>query len=420
MNQPLADLLRPESLDEVIGQRHLIGEGKILSNLVKNEYLPNLILYGPPGIGKSTLALILAQCTTRKPIRKINATDAGLKEIKEIIAELDTLQGSQGFILYLDEIHHFNKKQQQSLLKYLENGQITLIASTTENPYFNVFSAILSRSTVLELKSLEPTDIEDGLSRAITRLEERQARTIHVEEAVIKTLAIASNGDFRKALNYLELLVCSQPQAKDLSLTEQDLAALNLNSAYFYDRDGDQHYDTISAFQKSIRGSDVDASLHYLARLIKAGDLAVICRRLLVIASEDIGMAYPQAISIVKDCVDSSLQLGLPEARFALAQAVVLLASAPKSNSLRLAIDEALADLEKGHIGKIPSHLKEGHYQGAKKLGHGKDYLYPHNFPNHFVHQQYLPDKLKNRCYYRPGMNKTEQQYADYLKFIKK
>lgn len=417
LNKPLADYLRPESFDEVVGQQHLIGEGKILSNLIKNQYIPNLIFYGPSGVGKTTVVNLISSMI-RKPLYHLNATTCGIAEIKEVIATLDTLEGSNGVVLYLDEIHNFNKKQQQSLLKYVENGQITLIASTTENPYFTIFSALLSRSTILEFKPLDLDSIKEALKRGIKVVEELQHRTIEVSEEALDHLAMLCNGDLRRGLNSLEVMIFSHPLEKDLSLTIDDAKHCTFTTGFSYDRDGDQHYDVLSAFQKSIRGSDADAALHYLARLIKAGDLTSICRRLLVIASEDIGLAHPQAVSIVKGCTDAAFQLGFPEARIPLAQAVIFLANCPKSNSAYLAIKRALDDIDQGKVGAIPTHLKDAHYEGAKKLGH-TGYLYPHDFAHHYVKQQYLPDLLKNSQYYIPATNKTEQQYAAYLEWLK-
>lgn len=417
LNKPLADYLRPESFDEVVGQQHLIGDGKILSNLVKNQHIPNLIFYGPSGTGKTTLANIISSYV-RKPLRQLNATTCGVAEIKDVIASLDTLEGSNGIVLYLDEIHNFNKKQQQSLLKYIENGQITLIASTTENPYFTIFNALLSRSIILEFKPLSLEELKQGLKRGIEVVENLQHRTIKVSDETLEYLAMLCNGDLRRGLNHLEVMIFSHPLNENLTLTIEDAKQSTQTTGFSYDKDGDQHYDVLSAFQKSIRGSDVNAALHYLARLIKAGDLTSICRRLLVISSEDIGLAYPQAISIVKGCTDAAFQLGFPEARIPLAQAVIFLANCPKSNSVYLAIDRALSDIEQGKIGTIPSYLKDAHYEGAKQLGR-TGYLYPHEFPNHYVKQQYLPDLLKNSQYYIPATNKTEQQYATYLEWLK-
>lgn len=417
--KPLADLIRPRSLDEVVGQQHLIGEDQILRKLIEVNHIPNLIFYGPSGTGKTTIANIIAALSNKK-IVKLNATDAKTEDIKQVISSLNTLEGMNGIFLYLDEIQNFNKKQQQTLLKYIETGQITLITSTTENPYFTIFSAILSRSTILEFKALTPDEIVDGLRRAVELVEsEFYLYPLQVEEEALQYIANVANGDLRRALNALEIALYPHCRTKGFVLDINVAKECTVTAGFSYDRFGDQHYDTLSAFQKSIRGSDPNAAVHYLARLIKAGDLTSICRRLLVIAAEDIGLAYPQAISIVKSCTDAAMQLGFPEARIPLAQAVILLANSPKSNSAIMAIDEALADINKGHVGEIPKHLKDAHYSGAGELGHGIEYKYPHNYPNHYVNQQYLPNRLKDRRYYEAGANKTEQSFVQYQTFIK-
>lgn len=417
--KPLADLIRPRSLDEVVGQQHLIGEDQILRKLIEVNHIPNLIFYGPSGTGKTTIANIIAALSNKK-IVKLNATDAKTEDIKQVISSLNTLEGMNGIFLYLDEIQNFNKKQQQTLLKYIETGQITLITSTTENPYFTIFSAILSRSTILEFKALTPEEIVDGLRRAVELVEsEFYLYPLRVEEEALQYIANVANGDLRRALNALEIALYPHCRTEGFVLDINVAKECTVTAGFSYDRFGDQHYDTLSAFQKSIRGSDPDAAIHYLARLIKAGDLTSICRRLLVIAAEDIGLAYPQAISIVKSCTDAAMQLGFPEARIPLAQAVILLANSPKSNSVILAIDQALSDLNQGNVGEIPKHLKDAHYSGAGELGHGIEYKYPHNFPNHYVNQQYLPNRLKDRTYYEAGSNKTEQSFVQYQTFIK-
>ena len=423
MKTPLPDRIRPLTLDDVVGQEHLIGEGKILRNVIENNEVPNMIFYGPSGVGKTTIANIIAQ-KTGKTLHKLNATNASVSDIKQIVATLDSFLAMDGVLLYLDEIQHFNKKQQQSLLEYMENGKITLIASTTENPYFYVYNAVLSRSVVFEFKPVEPEDIEKALVRATEELKKTDYSGFEVEvhEDAIRHMAHVSNGDVRKALNALELTFLAARPDKDKKITiKLDMAvSATQKKAMRYDRDGDSHYDILSAFQKSIRGSDPDAAIHYLARLVSAGDLPSICRRLLVISAEDIGLAYPQAISIVKSCVDSALQLGFPEARIPLAQAVILLATAPKSNSAVCAIDEAMADIERMDTGDIPAHLKDSHYGGAKKLGHGLEYKYPHVYENHYVKQQYLPDNIRDTKYYEYGDNKTEMTAKAYWDKIKK
>lgn len=423
MKTPLPDRIRPLTLDDVVGQEHLIGEGKILRNVIENNEVPNMIFYGPSGVGKTTIANIIAQ-KTGKTLHKLNATNASVSDIKQIVATLDSFLAMDGVLLYLDEIQHFNKKQQQSLLEYMENGKITLIASTTENPYFYVYNAVLSRSVVFEFKPVEPEDIEKALVRATEELKNTDYSGFEVEvnEDAIRHMAHVSNGDVRKALNALELtfLAARPDKNKKITITLDMAVSATQKKAMRYDRDGDSHYDILSAFQKSIRGSDPDAAIHYLARLVSAGDLPSICRRLLVISAEDIGLAYPQAISIVKSCVDSALQLGFPEARIPLAQAVILLATAPKSNSAVCAIDEAMADIERMDTGDIPAHLKDSHYGGAKKLGHGLEYKYPHAYENHYVKQQYLPDNIRDTKYYEYGDNKTEAAAKAYWDKIKK
>ena len=419
---PLADRIRPETLDEVCGQGHLIGEGKLLRQIIEKNEIPNMIFYGPSGVGKTTIANIIAS-RTGKTLRRLNATNASVSDIKDIVSTLDSFLAPEGVLLYLDEIQHFNKKQQQSLLEFMENGKITLIASTTENPYFYVYNAVLSRSVVFEFKPLAPEDVEKALSRAAEILihGDYSAYNITIEDGVLTHLAHTANGDVRKALNALEVLFLAAAPDSDgnMRLTMDSAQQATQKKAFRYDRDGDSHYDILSAFQKSIRGSDPDAGIHYLARLISAGDLQSICRRLLVMAAEDIGLAYPQAIAIVKACVDSALQLGLPEAQIPLAEAVILLATAPKSNSAVSAIGEAMEDLSKMDTGEIPEHLKDSHYSGAQKMGHGVDYQYAHNYKNHYVKQQYLPDNIKDKQYYQYGPNKVEQAAKAYWDQIK-
>jgi len=420
-DKPLADRIRPVSLDEVAGQGHIIGKNKILNKILESKEIPNMIFFGPPGVGKTTVADIIAKATDKK-FYKLNATNASVSDIKNIIGNLDTLLTPNGVLLYLDEIQNFNKKQQQSLLEYTENGKITLIASTTENPYFYVYNALLSRSAVFEFKMLEIADIVKGLARALEIIRKDHSGTeVLCGEDVLEYIAECSTGDLRRAINVLQLsLVTTNLDSQGrLVITTNSIKECFQNKALNYDKMGDNHYDILSAFQKSIRGSDADASVHYLARLVKAGDLISICRRIMVIAAEDIGLAYPQAVSIVKSCVDCALQLGFPEARIPLAEAVILLANSPKSNSAITAIDSALHDIESIDTGDIPLYLKDGHYAGAEKLGRMQGYIYPHSFENHYVEQQYLPDKLKNKKYYVPGKNKNEQISKDYWKKIK-
>ncbi len=416
MYRPLADRIRPDNLDDVFGQKHILGEGGLLRRIILGGQIPNMVFYGPSGIGKTTVAEIIAKHTSRE-FKKLNATTASISDIKDIVASLDTLLTPNGVLLYIDEIQYFNKKQQQSLLEFMENGKLTIIASTTENPYFYVYSAILSRATVFEFRPLDPSDVKLAIERAFTKLSDE----VGIEDGVIDHVASACGGDVRKALNAVELLAGSAVEIEGkATVTLSDAKLVTQRSAMRADRDGDAHYDIMSALQKSIRGSDPDAAVYYLARLLEAGDLISACRRLLVIASEDIGLAYPQAAVITKSCVDSALQLGLPEARIPLAEAAILLATSPKSNSAICAIDAALSDIRNGKGGDVPSHLRDAHYSGAAKLGRGKTYKYPHSYPNHWVAQQYLPDDVKDRVYYEYGDNKVEAASEKYWKEIKK
>ncbi len=419
--RPLADVMRPKSIDDVVGQNHIIGEDKLITNLVKSGNIPNMIFYGPSGTGKTTVANICADVCGKK-LYKLNATNASTKDIKEIASDLDSFETRGGVLLYLDEIQNFNKKQQQSLLEYIENGSITLIASTTENPYFYVYNAILSRCTVVEFKPVETDDIKKALLRACKSLPELYGKKkMSIEEEVIDHLALASYGDVRKALTALEMCIKMKisPLADELTVTADDALSVTQKSAFFFDKDADSHYNALSAFQKSIRGSDPDAAIHYLARLVEGGDLISICRRLMVIACEDVGLAYPTAITVTKACVDSALQLGFPEARIPLSEAVIFLSCLPKSNAAICAIDDALADIRSGNAGDIPAYLKDGHYSGAQKLGHAIGYKYPHSYPGNYVKQQYLPDNLKDKKYYNPGNNATEEKFKNYLDRLK-
>ncbi|MDD6147174.1 MAG: replication-associated recombination protein A [Oscillospiraceae bacterium] len=420
MRSPLADRIRPKSLDDIVGQKHLLGEGKALRNIIESGELPNLIFYGPSGTGKTTLASIIALQTNRK-FHKLNGTSASTADIKAIVAELDTLAAPNGILLYLDEIQYFNKKQQQTLLDYIERGEITLVASTTENPYFYIHGAILSRSTVFEFKSVAPEEIVPALKRAFAILSEEKQMQIEANDEVLLYMARACAGDVRKALNSAELCVLSTlPDSEGkLSITKEKAMELTQKSAMKYDREGDEHYDILSAFQKSMRGSDPNAALHYLARLLEAGDLPSAVRRLMVCACEDVGLAYPMIIPIVKSAVDAALMVGLPEARIPLADAVVLVCNSPKSNSAYLAYDEAAADLRAGKSGPIPRQLQNKHFDGEDNQNKGQFYRYPHDYPGHYVPQQYLPDVLKNKVYYRYGENKTEQAAKEYWQRIK-
>ncbi len=419
MNVPLADRIRPKTLDDIVGQAHILGNGKPLRRIIESGKIPNMIFYGSAGIGKTTVARIIAADTNMK-LHKLNGTSASVADIKDVIADTNTFDGIDGVLLYLDEIQYLNKKQQQSLLEYIENGQITLIASTTENPYFYVYNAIISRSTVFEFKTVSAEELEHAIQRAFDILAGETGIKITAETGVVSYIARGCGGDVRKSINTAELCVLSSEASPDGIVIKMETAVmLTQKSNMKYDRGGDQHYDILSALQKSIRGSDENAALHYAARLIEAGDIISLCRRLLVIAAEDIGLAYPQAVSIVKACVDSAVQLGLPEARIPLAQAVILLATSPKSNSVISAIDGALSDLRNGETGDYPRHLQNKHFDGEGAPVKGQYYLYPHDYPNNYVKQQYLPDKIKDRVYYKYGNNKTEQAAFSYWKSIK-
>ncbi len=419
MYTPLADRMRPKTLDEVCGQKHLLSQGKLLRNIAESGRLPNVIFYGPSGTGKTTTANILANAAGKR-LHKLNATTASLADVKAIMDEVDTMLAPNGIILYLDEIQYFNKKQQQSLLEFVETGKITLIASTTENPYFYIYGALLSRCTVFEFKSVPPAEIKKAAIRAIGILEEELKIKIEFEDEALSYICASCGGDVRKSLNAIELLCLPKPGQKEIFVDIDMAQQATQMSAVKYDRDADYHYDLLSAFQKSIRGSDENAAIHYLARLLAGGDLPSVCRRLLVTAAEDIGLAYPQALQFCKAAVDSALQLGLPEARIPLADAVIMLATAPKSNSGISAIDAALADVESGNYSEVPSNLQDAHYEGAKKLGHGQTYIYPHGHENNWVKQNYMPDKLKGKVYYNYGNNKLEQATKAYWDKIKK
>ena len=418
MYQPLADLLRPESLDEVYGQEHILGEGAILRRLVESGNIPNMIFYGPSGTGKTTVANIIAKQTNRT-LYQLNATTASTADIKSIVAQLDTFMAPNGVLLYLDEIQSFNKKQQQSLLEYIENGKITLIASTTENPYFYVFNAILSRSTIFEFKQISSEAALKAVQRAVSYLEQRTALTAQPEEGALEYIAGACGGDLRKALNAVEVLFSAgQPQGEVLPLSLDDAIAVSQKSAIRADREGDNYFDLLSALQKSVRGSDPDAAIHYLARLLEAGQMQSACRRLMVIACEDVGLAYPMIIPIVKSCIDAALMVGMPEARIPLADAAILMATSPKSNSAYMALAAATQDIQKGMGGDFPRHLQNVHadtYTMERQQG----YQYPHDYPNHWVKQQYLPDEIKDAHYYEFGPNKVEQAAKQYWDAIK-
>lgn len=418
MYQPLADLIRPQTLDEVYGQEHILGKNAILRRLVDSGNIPNMIFYGPSGTGKTTVAKIIAQQTNRT-LFQLNATTASTADIKNIASQIDTLMATNGILLYLDEIQSFNKKQQQSLLEYIENGKITLIASTTENPYFYVFNAILSRSTVFEFKQISSEASLQAVRRAVAFMEKRTALTAKPEEGALEYIAGACGGDIRKAINAVEVLFSAgQPKGETLVLSLEDAKVVTQKSAMRADKDGDNHYDLLSALQKSIRGSDPDAAVHYLARILEAGQMQSACRRLMVIAAEDVGLAYPMIIPIVKSCVDAALMLGMPEARIPLGDAAVLMATSPKSNTGHVALDAALEDVRKGKVGDFPRHLQNMHadtYTMEREQG----YQYPHAYPNSWIAQQYLPDELVGTKYYQYGNNKLEQAAKQYWEAIK-
>lgn len=414
MASPLADRIRPRILDEVVGQTHLLAPAKPLRRIIESGQIPNMIFYGPSGVGKTTVARIIAEKAQMR-LHKLNGTSASTADIKAIVEEVHSFAGYRGILLYLDEIQYLNKKQQQSLLEHIENGSITLIASTTENPYFYIYNAVLSRSTVFEFKSVEPAEIEKAVRRGFSILSDEYGEQASVSDEALHRIAVSCGGDVRKAMNSTELCYLSATVENGVRVVDESLAAsLSQRSSMQYDRQGDQHYDIVSALQKSIRGSDENAAVHYLARLLTAGDLLSACRRIMVIACEDIGLAYPQAIPIVKACVDMALQLGLPEARIPLADAVVLLSTAPKSNSAYMAINRAMADVEAGKAGPIPRCLQNKHFDGEDAAVKGQFYKYPHDFPGHYVVQQYLPDTLNGTVYYEFGDNKTEQAAKAY------
>ncbi|MBR6101811.1 MAG: replication-associated recombination protein A [Ruminococcus sp.] len=419
MNVPLAERIRPQTLDDVVGQEHLLGRDKPLRRIIESGKVPNMIFYGSAGIGKTTVARIIAD-NAHMTMHKLNGTSASINDIKQIVAETETLSGIGGILLYLDEIQYLNKKQQQSLLEYIENGRITLIASTTENPYFYVYNALISRSTVFEFKPLTPEQLMPAIKRGFQICADDLGLRLRLEPGVCEYIAKGCGGDVRKSINTVELCTLSADNdGEALTVRLDNVKLLTQRSNMHYDRDGDQHYDILSALQKSIRGSDENAAIHYAARLIEAGDIISLSRRLLVIASEDVGLAFPQAVPIVKACVDSAMQLGLPEARIPLAEAVILLATSPKSNSSYLAMDAALADVRRGGEMDFPRQLQNKHFDGEGAEVRGQHYLYPHNYPNHWVEQQYLPDSLKNKVYYNYGENKNEQLAKKYWEAVK-
>ena len=423
MATPLAERIRPQALEEVVGQKHLIGENGPLRHILSSGGdLPNLIFYGPPGTGKTTIAEIAAKLTERK-IFKLNGTSASISDIRQIVASLDTIDSRNGILLYLDEIQYFNKKQQQILLQYIEDGRITLIASTTENPYFYIYPAVLSRSIVFEFKPVDTEEMKLAVLRAFNILSEEQNTIFDLENGVIEQIARSAGGDVRTAINTVETAVLAAPVPPPNAhkqITMDTAASVARQTVIRYDQGGDEHYDLLSAFQKSMRGSDANAAIHYLARILEAGDLPSAARRLMVCACEDVGLAYPQIIPIVKAAVDIAFQVGMPEARIPLADAVVLVCNSPKSNSAYQAINAAFEDLRTGHTGSIPRQLQNKHYDGADNRKKGQFYQYPHDFPNHWLRQQYLPDAIKDRVYYEFGDNKNEQAAKEYWSKIKK
>ena len=420
MKKPLADRFRPSSIDDIVGQQHLIAQGKPLRKIIESGEIPNLIFYGPSGVGKTTLATYIAS-KTNKTLKKLNGTTASTADIKAVVSEINTFSGMNGILLYLDEILYFNKKQQQTLLEYIENGSITLIASTTENPYFYVYNAILSRSTVFEFKSVPTDEAKKAVYRAVKLLEQEQNIKIEISDECAQKIASGCGGDVRKAMNALELSVISADEIEGVkTVSLEDVEQLVQKSSMRYDKDGDEHYDIVSAYQKSMRGSDPDAALHYLARLLEAGDLPSACRRLMVCACEDVGLAYPQIIPIVKSCVDIAQSVGMPEARIPLADAVIMVCNAPKSNSAYLAIHQATEDVRQGNFGPVPRQLQNMHFDGEDNQNKGQFYIYPHDYPNHYTYQQYLPDVIKDKKYYIYGENKNEQAFKAYWDKIKK
>lgn len=422
MNIPLADRIRPRILDDIAGQKHLLGKGAVLRNIIESGVIPNLIFYGPPGTGKTTVARIIA-ASSGKRLHILNGTSASLSDVKDVIKEINTIAAPNGLLLYLDEIQYFNKKQQQSLLQYIENGDITLIASTTENPYFYIYSAVLSRSTVFEFKSVPADEVKKGVFRAFMLLEEEYKEDFEIRDGVLDYISSVCGGDMRKALNITELCVLGSPVPKKdekRNITLETAEAVCARSSMHFDREGDEYYDMLSCFQKSMRGSDPDAAVYYLARILEAGDLVSACRRLMVCAAEDVGLAYPMIMPIVKSACDIAMQVGLPEARIPLADAVILVATSPKSNSAYNAINDAVRDIKAGLAGPVPRHLQNKHCDGADNDTPGQFYKYPHAFPDHWVRQQYLPDVVKDKTYYTPGENKTEQTAKQYWDKIKK
>lgn len=411
MDRPLADELRPTNIDDIVGQHHLLDKGMLFRKVIEEGHIPNMIFYGPPGIGKTTLANIIAK-RTNMSLHKLNGTNASIEDIKRVIAEATSIFGQNGVLLYLDEIQYLNRKQQQTLLEFVEKGEITLIASTTENPYFYVYPALLSRCTVFEFKAIGVDDIKEGLKKAIKRIK------YQIDDDALEVLATAANGDMRKAINNLEFIIYGLKKKERITLKHVNQIVIKANIAY--DHSEDHHFDQLSAFMKSLRGSDPDAAIFYLAKLLESGDIIAASRRLLCSVNEDVGLAYPQLIPIVKACVDSALQLGMPEAYLPLSNATLLIATAPKSNSACMAYHKAASDVKSGKGLSVPRTLQNTHFDGEDNENKGQHYLYPHDFKNHYVKQQYLPDDLVDSKYYEYGDNKVELAAKEYWEKIKK
>ena len=412
MEQPLADRLRPTDFKDVVGQQHLLGKGMAFRKVISANHIPNMIFYGPPGVGKTTVANIIAE-KTKKTLYKLNGTTASTDDIKQIIADVHSVLTQNGILLYLDEIQYLNKKQQQTLLEFVENGDITLIASTTENPFFYVYPALLSRCTVFEFKALAVDDIKKGLERVAKEY------GVTFEDDALTYLAISANGDMRKAINNFDFVRYAIPKGKNV-ITKEQVDQCTIKANISYDRSEDHHFDNLSALMKSLRGSDPDAAVFYLAKMLEAGDLVAAARRLLCSANEDVGLAYPQIIPIVKAAVDTALQLGMPEAYLPLTNAAILIATSPKSNSGCLAYMAAKQDIDSGKGVGVPRELQNTHYDGEDAKVKGQNYKYPHDYAHHWVKQQYLPDDVKDHKYYIPGDNKIEQAAKEYWDKIKK